>query len=222
MSNDEICLLYWNGDFYGLGQLAGEYNVEDENLFVIKIHGHYVWSLLHGDHTMMVVSHEQPRLYADEQTDYITEFHKALDLEFTDNSLINKEQLTELFKIALKQLHGTMLVIVDEAQEESKRLRTQSTPIIPSLVSETLMRTITAIDGAVILDPKGICYSIGVILDGVVEEGKGDPARGARLNAAFNYLSYCKRKGFRCLLTVISEDGMVNIFFTQQDKSSQN
>lgn len=39
------------------------------------------------------------------------------------------------------------------------------------------MKKITAIDGAVLIDPSSTCYAIGVILDGLASD-KGSPARG--------------------------------------------
>lgn len=114
--------------------------------------------------------------------------------------------------MALEQPHGTMLVVSSKADSESARLQTQSTVIKPVHITGTMMRRVTSIDGAVIVDPKGICYAIGAILDGVIEKGEGDPSRGARFNAAFKYLSHCRREGIGCSIAVFSEDGMVNIY----------
>lgn len=221
MSDEEISLLYWDGDFYGLGQINSEYDITSESMFVIRIQDHYTWSLYHGHHNMMTVSYEQPRLVKDEKVDYIDDFRRDISGEFAQLDTLDKEQLVNLFGMALEQTHGTMLVISDKAQEESTRLKTQSTQIKPSVITGTVMRKITAIDGAVMLDPAGICYSIGVILDGTVNVDEGDSARGARYNAAIKYLSYCRRSGIKCLIAVFSEDGMVNIFSTSKGEDGK-
>jgi hypothetical protein len=65
---------------------------------------------------------------------------------------------------------------------------------------------VTAIDGAVMIDPSATCYAIGVILDGVASQ-KGNAARGARYNSAIRYVD--GRDGF--LAIVVSEDGSIDL-----------
>ena len=73
------------------------------------------------------------------------------------------------------------------------------------------MRTITAIDGAVLVDPSSTCHAIGVILDGSITK-KGDPSRGARYNSAVRYVESQKEDHtYTCLAIVVSEDGTVNL-----------
>jgi DNA integrity scanning protein DisA with diadenylate cyclase activity len=74
------------------------------------------------------------------------------------------------------------------------------------------MKLVTAIDGAVLLDFDGLCYAIGVILDGTVKPGDGDSSRGARYLAAIKYLNWSEKNDHKCLIIVVSEDGMINIF----------
>ncbi|HIB66545.1 MAG TPA: hypothetical protein EYO33_15875, partial [Phycisphaerales bacterium] len=64
---------------------------------------------------------------------------------------------------------------------------------------------------AVLLDPQGLCYGVGVILDGPATP-QGSPARGARYNSAIRYLS--AHPG--CLIIAVSEDGPVDIFPQRQ------
>lgn len=213
ISDNEVGLLVWNGEFYGLGKVRDDYDVNSESIFTIEMRGHYTWSLHHGTHNLMVTSYEQPRLHKDESSDYIDEFQRALQSEFKKEEL-DTQVLSELFKMALEQPHGTMLVVSSHAKSEASRLQTQSTVIKPIALSGLLMRRITSIDGAVVIDSKGICHAVGAILDGVIEAGKGDPSRGARFNAAIKYLSHCQRERINCLIVVFSEDGMVNIYST--------
>jgi DNA integrity scanning protein DisA with diadenylate cyclase activity len=66
---------------------------------------------------------------------------------------------------------------------------------------------ITAIDGAVLIDPTTTCYAIGVILDGLASN-KGTPSRGARYNSAIRYVETCK---YPCLAIIVSEDGSIDL-----------
>src|SRR5690606_18387049 len=117
-----------------------------------------------------------------------------------------------LIEKAMEQKHGTMLIISDHANEEAERLEKQSTRVKSRSIDDELMESITAIDGAVLLDTEGQCHAIGVILDGTMERGKGEPSRGARYNAAVKYLSYARQRGHKVVIVVVSEDGMVDIF----------
>jgi len=69
------------------------------------------------------------------------------------------------------------------------------------------MRLITAIDGAVLIDPGNRCHAIGAILDGLASEA-GDPSRGARYNSALRYVAASLHA---CLAIVVSEDGMIDV-----------
>ena len=69
------------------------------------------------------------------------------------------------------------------------------------------MPLLTAIDGALLVDPDGTCTAIGVILDGRATRG-GDPARGARFNSAVRYVEGADHP---CLAMVVSEEGTVDV-----------
>jgi hypothetical protein len=64
-------------------------------------------------------------------------------------------QLWEIVSIAIDQKHGTLLIISEDAEIESKRLENQSTNIRPSMLNEDLIKNVTSIDGAVLLDRRG-------------------------------------------------------------------
>lgn len=108
---------------------------------------------------------------------------------------------------AVEQKHGALLVVSAAAQSEAMRLAAQATPVKPSAPSPDVIRRITAIDGAVLLDPGGVCHAIGVILDGEAVED-GDPARGARFNSAKRYVARARAE---TVALVVSEDGHVNM-----------
>lgn len=114
---------------------------------------------------------------------------------------------------AQSQMHGTMLVISDKAQDEVNRFGKQCFPVDhESGANLDIVKYITSIDGAVLLDPLGQIHAIGVILDGIVnEETFGDISRGARYNSAIRYLESLKLDD-KCIIVVISEDGMIDMW----------
>lgn len=125
--------------------------------------------------------------------------------------------LMEIFEGAIVQEHGTVAVILDHdhSYNEAERLVAVSTGT--EVESRTLkaeyIHSITAIDGAVIFDESGICYAIGVILDGD-ESIEGNSERGARFNSTLKYVKTCEESGKRALALVVSEDRNVDILAT--------
>lgn len=127
------------------------------------------------------------------------------------------ENMTKVFEGTIAQEHGTIIVILEHNYVcgEVKRLMKKSTGIeIERAAFETeYIHGITSIDGAVIFDELGICYAIGVILDGGVPM-KGKPERGARYNSTLGYVEACQEAGKKALAVVVSEDKTVNILYT--------
>ena len=117
------------------------------------------------------------------------------------------DRLWSIVQAAMGQHRGTMITISDSAQEEAMRLRKQSLGIDPIELTTDLVGRLTRIDGALLIDPKGICYAVGVILDGHATE-HGDPSRGARFNSAIRYIISASATTM-CL--VVSEDGHVDM-----------
>ena len=76
------------------------------------------------------------------------------------------------------------LTISASAREEATRLRTQSLGIEPTELTTELVGRLTRIDGALLIDPKGICHAAGVILDGQATE-HGDPSRGVFIDVFY-------------------------------------
>jgi len=119
------------------------------------------------------------------------------------------DNIWQIIQVAITQRHGTMLVITENVQQEAKRLSKQGFLIQQKRIDEVLVDNLTRIDGAVLLSPEGVVFSIGVILDGFASE-KGDTSRGSRYNSAVRYYETNKDK-FKCLIVVVSMDGMINI-----------
>jgi hypothetical protein len=103
-----------------------------------------------------------------------------------------------------------MIIISADASSEAQRLQAQATGIVPQLLDASLLDHLTGIDGAVLIDPKGLCHAIGVILDGQATE-HGDAGRGSRFNSALRYLHYALERQIPTVAIVVSEDGGVDI-----------
>lgn len=104
--------------------------------------------------------------------------------------------------------HGTMLVVSERAAAEAARLGSQALTVEPTQLDDSLVRQVTGIDGAVLVDPSGCCHAIGVILDGTAV-GEGDRSRGARYNSAVKYLA--SAGDTPTVILLVSEDGMINL-----------
>lgn len=203
---DKHSVIYSDSAYiYGLAELVGRYNPTEESLFEIEFLQHYKWDVKHDGHTLMTVSYMQPQLPRDRLDKQ--QFDLDIVRIFPKIEKRDTEYLWELIEVAIQQQHGTMLVISDIAKGEAKRLGKQSFALQPSRLNKDFFRTITAIDGAVLLDRKGACHAIGVILDGKASE-HGDSSRGARYNSAIRYMDGMKRP---TMIVIVSEDGMIDI-----------
>lgn len=144
-------------------------------------------------------------------------FKRLLKSEyFNSNFEISNETakyLDEVIMQAREQKHGTMVVITDyeTAVSELKTLKKQAISIETTEISPEYIQFLTSIDGAIYFDNNGKCHAIGVILDGLAKNHIGDSSRGARYNSAYRYLEKLKEQEKKCLIVIISEDGIVNL-----------
>lgn len=189
----------------GLGAIGGEYDERSEECFTVDFLANGVWELRHSERPLMAVSYGRPmvpraRISREQLADAIQAVHGAVVAE-------TEERLWKAAAAATQTRHGALLVISREAEQEAARLRPQVIPITPTELDADLARRATAIDGALLVDPNGMCHAIGAILDGVAS-GEGDAARGARFNSAVRYVD--SRQG-ACFALVVSEDGMSDL-----------
>jgi len=205
MALDGIALLSDSAHVNGLGTVNDDYDPAAEDLFVVEFVDHYKWELRHDDAVLMRVEYGIPGLPH-------PRLHRAalgagIARVFPDTPGEVDRRLWRIVETAMEQTHGTTIVITERAGEEAARLAGQATPIEPVVLGEEMIRRVTSIDGAVLLDAEGRCHAIGAILDGRAT-AKGRPARGARYNSALRYV--CDA-GCPTLAVVISEDGRVDV-----------
>ena len=205
MTTPDVHLLADGENVYALGRQVGHYDAEREDLFVVHFVTHYAWDLQHAGHVLLHANYGVPGLPRTSLSR--PGFRRDLKRTFGLTEPHKVERLWDVVLEASRQAHGTLLVITTEALAEADRLKLQCTLIEPVPLTPLITRLVTSIDGAVLLDPEGYCYSIGVILDGRAS-GRGNSARGARYNSA---LRYVESSDYPCIAIVVSEDGLVDV-----------
>jgi len=210
--------------------ILGFINVQEANRFHVRYRGKDAWNIgVFFTCVMINISRSKWNIYLGhhgvppsrlfiynnglfqqnekQHSDYIGEL-KSLFPE------CNITALTDIITSARTQAHGTMIVVSEKAKDEVIRLSHCCIPIVPACLDSLTTKYITAIDGALIIDPNGICYAIGAILDGEHKQGNGENIdRGARHNSARRYTHWVDSK---CLILTVSEDGDVTVIKANQ------
>lgn len=130
--------------------------------------------------------------------------------EITD---YNESAIFSIIKSARKQSHGTTILIMEDALSGAERLADANRAILIDAVqvTEKNILSLSAIDGAMIIDTEGNCYAIGAILDGVAIK-PGNIARGARYNSAITYVDYWLGEGYKAVAIIVSSDDSVDLY----------
>jgi len=205
MTAPDLDLLCTGDDVFGLGRLGPDYAADAESAFRFLIVGRGVWELQHAGTALMRVEQGQPALPRPRISE--NRFSDTITRVFPDLLDADVRALWELAQQACISTHGTMLVVSAAAEAERNRLAPQVIAIAPQRLSVDLLRSLTGIDGAILLAPDGTCHAVGVILDGYAA-GTGDPGRGARYNSAVRYLQTTEAP---CVIVIVSEDGMIDV-----------
>lgn len=205
MASDGIALISDSASVVGLGVVTEEYDARAEDLFVVEFVDHYKWELQHAGAVLMRVEYGVPGLPRPALRRAL--LAKVIAKVFPDTPPDVEKRLWRIVETAMTQPHGTTIVVSARAAEEATRLERQSTRIDPVVLGEEMIRRVTSIDGAVLLDDEGRCHAVGTILDGRAA-ADGRPARGARYNSACRYVIDA---GCPTLAVVVSEDGRVDV-----------
>ena len=196
-------LLTDGSEAYGLGRLRADYPAASESVFQLLVVGDGAWELHHADVPLATVQFGAPRLPGQP-----LQRRRLDDIASRMFGECDSDALWALATAAAEAEHGTMLVVSKSAATEAARLGSQALTIEPTRLDDSLVRQVTSIDGAVLVDPSGYCHAIGVILDGAAA-GEGDRSRGARYNSAVKYLA--SAGDTPTVILLVSEDGMINL-----------
>jgi DNA integrity scanning protein DisA with diadenylate cyclase activity len=194
---------------WGLGVMKLDaYDISRIDIFYIRFLEHHIWEMCYGGHVLMRVEYGTPKLSRPliSEAQFLSTFHVL----FSSVDVRVSKTYYDLALTACQQRHGTILIISEQASNEAHRLENQATLVEPFLLKEEILKTVTAIDGAVILDLHGMCHAIGVILDGIATEN-GKAGRGARYNSCIRYVDFAEERGIPCLALIVSEDGTVEL-----------
>jgi hypothetical protein len=207
LSRGEKKLLCDGIAIFGLGCTKGHYNHMNADLFEVRFRRHRSWELLHDSNVMTRVEAGLATLAprALNQTTFQSDVERILPQDIG----VDADLLYHLAVAATGQGHGALIIIHPDAEQEALRLANQSTLVEPRVLAPSDIPRLSAIDGAILVDPRGTCFAIGVILDGLAVP-EGDPGRGARFNSSLRYVASQTdpiSTGPKCLAVIVSEDG---------------
>ena len=205
LSEGHTALISDASHVFGLGQLVPESDSQFEPLVTVHFTNHYTWEMSQAGHVLMRVVSNTPRLPQGQVA--ADNFARIIRIVFPNLDVDSADYLWDLAQSATTQATGTILVISTGAAHEAKRLARQCFRVVPRIMTPSVLKLVTNIDGAVLIEPTGMCHAIGAILDGLATD-KGDSSRGARFNSALRYANSSK---YPCLAVVVSEDGWIDL-----------
>jgi len=200
MSDRKYSLVIYKKKIVGLG-------TKDTPYRKVQFNGHQNWTLgLTQKESLRFIN---DRFFFDRGYNQLaTELPKGLVLKK------NEKAFSNLISFLTRQKRGAMLIITNHAKQEVERLSGFNrgyaiTPIDFTHVENLpLIRSLTAVDGAVFLDQQLKCYGTGIILDGIAQRC-GSSARGARYNSACCYLD--NKTDALYVAIVLSEDETIDV-----------
>ena len=206
MASSNIALVADCKKIFGLGNLAAGIDPwESQNVFEIEFLDHYHWRLSCGDEIMLVSRNGAPSLPQEEfPRDRLLDIYHRL---FPETGEEDGARFFELFKAAVDQRHGNMLIVAKDAESEAYRLRGQGSRVELTELTPDLYHQVSGIDGTAIIDPYGVCHAIGVILDGEAQK-ECTPSRGSRYNSGIRYVGTTDTPR---LAVIVSDDRTVDV-----------
>jgi hypothetical protein len=190
-----------SNSIYGIGRLRDFVSPDDESVFSIRFLDRFHWELATQNRVLMRSRYGTPRLPQEpiEEKDFVENFHRIFPDGDADLAWL-------LFRTAIEEDHGSMIVFTNDAASEAERLSRESTLIEPVTMSPDLFRQFSRIDGAILVDAVGRCHAVGVILDGAAN-ANCLRSRGSRYNSAVRYV----RSGSHRFAIVISDDSTTDL-----------
>lgn len=211
MATKETALIAGYDAIYGLGKISDV----SAPPYCIDILAPQQWDFKRGDQVLMRTHFGEAHLPQEPIStarfvENMERIFKGIPSHAVNRFRIVLDLLTQLPR-------GSMLVIAEDAALEASRLGQQGTLIDPTPLTKELLERCTSIDGSIISDPDGICYAVGVILDGTAND-ECTPSRGARYNSAVRYVggSEARRMAF-----VVSEDRTLDVIPLLRERVSR-
>jgi hypothetical protein len=199
---DLLCVCHGAEGISGFGSLRA---AAAGGTFRVVFSGHYKWDLYYENSLVMKAAFGVPHLPSVRFNEDV--FRSNVRRIISDVHADVENRLWRIVEAAMEQRHGTIIVVSATAEEEAKRLRKQSIGVKPIELTPDLVRHLSGIDGAILIDSEGTCHAVGVILDGMASD-EGDPSRGSRYNSAIRYIASARSPTI-CL--IVSEDGHIDM-----------
>ncbi|WP_194789094.1 hypothetical protein [Pseudomonas sp. UFMG81] len=190
---------------YGLGRLKESHDPAEQDAFIVSFIDHYHWELRCGEQMLIRSHYGVPRLPQEpfDKIAFLTSYSRIFPRSLPEDGL----HAWSLLKAQTHLQHGSMIVFAEDAASEAERLGRQGTPITPTILTEELLQSVSNIDGTIIVDPRGYCHAVGVILDGNASEDCM-PSRGSRYNSGVRYVG---PEGRKRLAIIVSDDRTIDI-----------
>jgi hypothetical protein len=147
MASPEFALIADYEAIHGLGTLNPDHDPTHQDVFEIDFLDHYHWQLRCGRHVLLRSRYGEPKL--PQEPIGQARFEDNFSRLFPQSSPQDRQRLWELFKVTVEQDHGSMIVVASDAIEETQRLAQQGTAILPVLMTEDLLRSVSKIDGTI-------------------------------------------------------------------------
>ena len=196
------------GKILGLGRVrptsADDGSLGRGKVFEVEFLGRHHWRLSSGEDVLLVCRDGVPSLPRPITPDHLEDTYRRL---FPEAGEAGTERFLKLFGAAVAQGHGSMLVVAEDAEHEAGRLRREGAVVDPVELTSELYRQVSSIDGAILVDPFGVCHAVGVILDGMTQP-ECTPSRGARFNSGVRYVYAGEASR---LAIVVSDDETVDV-----------
>ena len=172
------------------------------------------WEIAESEKTIVTFKNNRiESINSDKSLVFVDELEEKYKTIFSPNKAL--EKIIQCIKSLIDENKGTILVISNKAKHLVDYYQDLCIKIKPKQISNENIKKLSSIDGAIIIDEKGICYGFGAILDGLHTK-KGSAARGSRYNSSQRFFEYQKSKSdnnqTKLLVFVLSDDGNYNIF----------
>jgi len=214
MASADVAVVSDSEWIYGLGRHK-QTDGEGKHVFTVDFLDHFSWRLRCDAQVMLVARYGVATL--PQEPISRERFIENLGRLFRTAPPAALENLWAVFCSAVSAKQGSMIIVAADAQREAQRLAAQGTAVEPTPLTPEVFRRVSGIDGAVMVDPEGMCHAVGVILDGMAAE-ECTPSRGSRFNSGVRYVS---GSAHQRLAIVVSDDRTVDMFPLLRDRLSR-
>lgn len=208
LSDSKVGIITDTNKMYGIGSIPKECSF---NYYKVEFQDDFKWNL-YQKNTLNPILEIQNNDLVQKKSLYSKDIfiNSALQVFPNEKGKGTIEKIEEAISELVKQEHGTIVVIKRDANQLVHKYADLSLIIKPTPLTKDNIKRLSSIDGAIIMNEKGICYGFGTILDGI-DTKNGNPERGSRYNSSQRFFEMNSQNN-DLLVLVLSDDGMCEIF----------